>query len=267
METLPDRVRSKLDNDPCLHPYLADHDHEVYEGLKKGKNTCSVPGDITIKILHELLPELTAPIATIYIDAVETHTWPQSYTKEHHLPINKEPLPKSEDDLRNLEWFLIKWILPYTEPHIDLDQLGGLPGCSVNHSLIQMLDFIQKNLDNWSKNPTAVVCGLVDFSKAFNRMDHNVIVTILSDLNVPTCALRLVMSYLSNRKMCVRYNGATLDDQAIPGGGPQGGLLTVLFFDLQVNLAGAPCPLLPTLPLGQLQPGPLPLCHQREQIC
>ena len=281
VETLPDRVRSKIDNDPCLHPYLDDH--KVYEGLKKGKKTCSVPGDIPVKILNEFLPELTAPIAAIYREAVATHTWPRSYKKEYHLPINKVPLPKSEDDLRNLgltpflskrlEWFLIQWIWPYIEPHIDLDQLGGLPGCSVNHYLIQMLDFIQMNLDNGSKKPTAVVCGLVDFSKAFNRMDHNVIVTILSDLNVPTCALRLVMSYLSNRRMCVRYNGATSDEQAIPGGGPQGGLLTVLFFDLQVNLAGAPCPLLPSLPLGvfgpelgQLQPGPLPLCHQKEKI-
>ena len=51
------------------------------------------------------------------------------------------------------------------------------------------------------------------------------------------------------------------------------GLLTVLFFDLQVNLAGAPCPLLSVLPLGvlgpelgQLQPGPLPLCHQEDKM-
>ena len=48
-----------------------------------------------------------------------------------------------------------------------------------------MLDFIHKKLDNRQKEPTAVLCGLVDFIKAFNRIDHNVIVTILSDLNVP----------------------------------------------------------------------------------
>ena len=48
-----------------------------------------------------------------------------------------------------------------------------------------MLDFIYKNLDD-NKNPTAVLAGLVYFSKAFNRIDHIIIVTILSDLNVPT---------------------------------------------------------------------------------
>ena len=73
--------------------------------------------------------------------------------------------------------------------------------------------------------------------------------------------------------MCVRYHGAELDEQAIPGGGPQGGLLTVLFFDLQVNLAGAPCPTARVLPVGVLGPkpaqtlhGPLPPCHQPKKI-
>jgi hypothetical protein len=136
-----------------------------------------------------------------------------------------------------------------------------------------MLDFIHRNINKSHQEPTAVLAGLVDFSKAFNRIDHNVVITILSDLNIPTCALRLVISYLSQRKMCVRYNGAESSEQDIPGGGPQGGLLTVILFDLQANLAGAPCSI-PTLlppcvagpePAPQ-QAGPLPLCHLKEKI-
>ena len=282
VESLPDHVQHKLVNDECNHPHLADH--IVFEGLMKGKKTCSVPGDIPAKILSEFLPEITAPIAAIYREAIASHTWPASYKKEYHLPINKVPIPKSEDDLRNLgltpffskrlEWFLIQWIWPYVSPHLDPDQLGGLPGCSVEHYLVQMLDFTHRNLDRTHTNPTAVLTGLVDFSKAFNRIDHNTIVTILASLNIPTCALRLIISYLSGRRMCVRYNGAESSEQAIPGGGPQGGLLTVLLFDLQVNLAGYPCPTTPTLPIGTLGPeinpheaGPLPLppCHNKEK--
>ena len=280
IDSLPNRVQHKLTTDPCHHPHLADH--TVYEALKKGKKTCSVPGDFPIKIVEEFLPELTAPVAAIFREAITSHTWPSAYKKEYHLPICKVPVPQSEDDLRNLgltpflskrlEWLLINWIWPYVSPHIDPDQLGGLPGCSVTHYLTQMLEFIHNNLDNGSKKPTAVLVGLIDFSKAFNRIDHNVIVTILSDLNVPTCALRLIMSYLSNRRMCVRYNGAVSKEQDIPGGGPQGGLLTVLLFDLQVNLAGNPCPLQPLIlpgvtgpaPLPQLE-APLPPCHQKEK--
>lgn len=254
-------------------------DHLVYDALKKGKKTCSVPGDIPVKLLEQFLPELTAPVAALYRAAIETHSWPNSYKKEYHLPIGKVPHPESEDDLRNLgltpffskrlEWLLIKWLWPYISPHIDIDQLGGLPDCSVNHYLILLLDFIHSKLDGGHSNPTAVLACLVDFSKAFNRIDHNILITILSDLNVPTCALKLVMSYLSDRKMCVRYNGATSRDEEIPGGGPQGGLLTVIFFNLQVNLAGAKCSIRPSLPPLVQGPepnpqheGPLPPCHK-----
>ena len=58
--TLPDHIKAKLSDDPCKHPYLADH--IVYEGLKKGKKTGSVPGELPIKILNEFLPKLTAPV-------------------------------------------------------------------------------------------------------------------------------------------------------------------------------------------------------------
>ena len=97
---------------------------------------------------------------------------------------------------------------------------------------------------------TAVIVALVDFSKAFNRIDHNVILTILAELNIPIFALRLIVSYLSQRKMCVRYEGAVSGEQHIPGGGPQGGLLTVILFNLQVNLAGVPCPVPSLLHIG-----------------
>ena len=61
--TLPERVQVKLANDPCSHPYIADH--TVHDGLKKGKKTSSVPGNLPVKILTEFLPELTAPVAAI----------------------------------------------------------------------------------------------------------------------------------------------------------------------------------------------------------
>ena len=58
----------------------------------------------------------------------------------------------------------------------------------------------------------------------------------------------------------------------MPGGGPQGTLLIVLLFILQVNLAGAPCPVPRTLPDGVAGPepnpvvdSPLALCHLTEK--
>ena len=64
---LSDRVREKL----CSHPNLADH--IVYDALKEGKKTCSVPCDLPPRIVEEFLPELTAPIAVIYRQAIVSH--------------------------------------------------------------------------------------------------------------------------------------------------------------------------------------------------
>lgn len=79
---------------------------------------------------------------------------------------------------------------------------------------------------------------MVDFSKAFNRQDHNILITKLNDMNVPAWLLRLVMAFLSNRSMVVRYKGSTSSSKPLPGGGPQGTLLGLLLFLVLINDAG-----------------------------
>ena len=136
-----------------------------------------------------------------------------------------------------------------------------------------MLDFKHSKLNTSSKDPTAVIAALVGYSKAFNRMDHSILVTLLSNLNIPTCALRLITSYLSGRSMCVRYKNEVSEVQRVPGGGPQGGLITIILFNLQVNKAGSPCPVPRTLDVGVSGPEPNPLnqtncppCHTADMI-
>ena len=75
----------------------------------------------------------------------------------------------------------------------------------------------------------------IDLSKAFNRLDHSKLLTLLFDLGVPPCALRMLRSYLTNRTMCVHLDDAISDVYELWGGGPQGGLLTVLLFNLNSN--------------------------------
>ena len=79
----------------------------------------------------------------------------------------------------------------------------------------------------------------VDYSKAYNRMKHSQILINLTALNVPKCAVKLIMSYLTRRSMCVRFPGAVSTFHSCPGGGPQGGLLTGVLF----CKAGSPCSL------------------------
>ena len=156
--------------------------------MTASKKTDLVPGDIPASILQEFLPEFSSPVKTILDESVRTHEWPAAYKLEYHLPIKKIPNPLSEDDVRGigltswvskqLERYVLNWIWPFVKPHMDPDQMGGVPGCSVEHYIIKIIHFILGNMDG--DNNAVVVAVPVDFSKAFNRMLHSNIIKILS---------------------------------------------------------------------------------------
>ena len=61
---------------------------------------------------------------------------------------------------------------------------------------------------------------MVYFSKAFNRQNHNILITKLSDMGVPGWLLKLVIAFLTNRKMSVKFKGKQSSVKNLPGGGP-----------------------------------------------
>ena len=127
-------------------------------------------------------------------------------------PIGKVPLPESEDDIRPIsltnffskvmEHFVVMWLLEVIGHKIDFRQYGGVKGNSVSHYLIEFINFILYSQDHLE--PTAVLACLVDFAKAFNRQDHSILITNLTDLGVPSW---LVISFLQNRSMIVKIQG------------------------------------------------------------
>ena len=89
-----------------------------------------------------------------------------------------------------------------------------------------------------STDQTAVLACMVDFAKAFNRINHNFIITKLSDMGVPAWLLKVVMGFLTNRRMIVKYGGKQSSTKYLPGGGPQGTLLGLFLFLVLINDAG-----------------------------
>ena len=98
------------------------------------------------------------------------------------------------------------------------------------------MNFILYNQD--LKTPHAVLATMIDFSKAFNRQNHNLLVTILSDMNVPGWLLQIVIGFLSDREMILRYKNEMSDCKRLPGGGPQGTILGLFLFLILINRAG-----------------------------
>ena len=234
---------------PCF-----PQEHEVYTLLKKSKKTSSVPNDLPIQFLKEFLPELTKPVFNIYCKSIASGIFPTRWKNEYVSPHPKVLPPTSYKDLRNLslteflaksfERFLlygtssVNGLLFYIKKYIDPNQFA-VSGSSCNHALLKMIDFILSATDDPNK-PTAVANLLADWSKAFNKCNHNIIMRILTYLKVPMWLLRLVMSYLEHRKMILRFRGCSSSPKDMPGGMPQGTLLGVILYILYINPVGFP---------------------------
>ena len=87
-----------------------------------------------------------------------------------------------------MEHFIVMWLLEILGDKLDFRQYGGMKGNSPSHYLIELVNFILHSQDR--TEPTAVLLCLVDFSKAFNRQDHGILITKLSDLGVPSWLLK-----------------------------------------------------------------------------
>ena len=174
---------------------------------------------------------------------MQSGEWPKQWKLEHVVTIAKIALPLTEDDLRPIcltpffskvtEHFIVMWLLEYIGDKIDFRQYGGLKGNSITHYIIEFINFILSCQD--STDQIAVMACLVDFSKAFNRQNHHILISKLSDMGVPGWLLKVVISFLSEREMIVKYKGKQSSTKSLPGGGPQGTLLALLLFLVLIN--------------------------------
>ena len=252
IKSLPERVIKKLKapESESLIPSIMEH--EVYARIKSAnKPKSGVPGDIPRRLVTEFGPELSTPTCMIYNNIIQSARqgpakWPASWKLEYGTPIQKKDNPETEDDLRIIsltaffskvmERFVVDWLMKYIGPKLDPNQFGGLKGNSISHYMIELLNFILYNQDY--DLPIAVLMCAIDFSKAFNRQNHNIIITLLSDMGVPGWLLNIVMGFLSDREMVVNFKGETSSKKPLPGGGPQGTLLGLLLFLVLVNSCG-----------------------------
>ena len=75
----------------------------------------------------------------------------------------------------------------------------------------------------------------IDFSKAFDTVNHNVLLKKLLSFGICQNTLNWFSSYLRNRTQCVKWKGVLSKEKNVTIGVPQGSILGPLFFILFVN--------------------------------
>ena len=100
--------------------------------------------------------------------------------------------------------------------------------CSLQHVIIRLLEEWRKKLDD----NFVVGAVLTDLSKAFDCILHDLLIAKLAAYGLSEEALMYILSYLSNRKQCVRINDTYSEFENIIMGVPQGSILGPLLFSL-----------------------------------
>jgi len=85
------------------------------------------------------------------------------------------------------------------------------------------------------RNGSQVDVILTDFSKAFDTVPHNLLISELNRIGIGDPLLSLFRSYLSNRKQFVKINGVSSKLADVTSELPQGVHLSPILFSLYVN--------------------------------
>ena len=96
---------------------------------------------------------------------------------------------------------------------------------------LEIIDIIGKDLDN-GKLPIGV---FLDLSKAFDTLDHTILLDKLLYYGIKGTELAWFKSYLTNRTQFVSYNGTNSRTLTITTGVPQGSILGPLLFIIYMN--------------------------------
>lgn len=114
------------------------------------------------------------------------------------------------------------------------NQYGFRPGCSTTIAATEMIQEIQKSLDDG--NLTCVV--FLDISKAFDTVKHDILMRKLALYGVRGNTLEIIKDYFTNRAQYTTVNDVPSDSMNLNYGVIQGEVLASLLFMLYINDIG-----------------------------
>ena len=206
------------------------------------------PYDFPTQLLKEFTVELALPFSDIINCALKTGTFPDAFKISEIIPIPKEKPPRGLKDLRPISKtpiggkILEKMIISELEKDMkptfnDPTQYGNTKGSSTTHYLIKLTN--EAYLSNDIGLATTAIT--IDYSKAFDLVDHTILINKLIEIGVRGKVINLIISFLSNRKHYTKINGIKSKVNYTTCGVPQGTISGPRLFTILIK--GVKCPM------------------------
>lgn len=239
---LKDFCESKNIQSKCKFEFISVH--EVYKELCLLKQTNSRGlDDLDSKILKISAPIISEHITYIYNLCIEKCHFPKAFKDAKVLPLFKSGDPNDPSNYRPIS--ILSTLSKPLEKHLkgnlqshflthDLfhpNQSGFRKNHSCHTLLTNLIEQWHENINNDLLSGTV----FVDFAKAFDTIDHELLLRKLVMYGLCPESIKLVSSFLSDRRQAVLQGSVTSSLMPIKYGVPQGSVLGPILFLVYIN--------------------------------